>query len=137
MSTLKRIARACVITGLCAVIALWLCCVFSGSVVRDTRFVREYNEVSRLATKLVRSELPLPQGQESKRVEAFVVAGILSSNDAAYIREHGIEFLGFDGTRTGADIPILEGVCTNTKPPRRITGYADGHAQYRELTEKP
>ena len=69
--------------------------------------------------------------------EAFVAAGILSTNDEAYIREHGIEFHGFDGTRTGADVAVFETVCNRTKPPRRITGYADGHAEYRELTHEP
>jgi hypothetical protein len=141
MSTQKRIACACVALGVCAAIAIWLAhrfgLLYPRPVVRDTPFTREYDQVYRLTGKLVRSELPPPKGPDSKRVEAFVAAGILSTNDEAYIREHGIEFHGFDGTRTGADVVVLETVCNRTKPPRRITGYADCHAEYRELTHEP
>ena len=140
MSTEKAIWFACVASGLCIMLAVWLALRFgllhSGSVVRDTPFMRELNQVYRLTGKLVLSELPPPKGPDSKRIEAFVAAGILSTNDAAYIRQHGIEFRGFDGTRT-ADVPVFEMVSTNTRPPRRITGYADGHASYRQLTNQP
>src|SRR5271169_7104252 len=131
---------AYVALGSCCVVGLWLAFRFgidSGPVVRDTPFTREYNQIHRLTGKLVLSELPPPKGPDSKRVEAFVAAGILSTNEAAYIREHDIEFYGFDGIRTGADVVVFETVCTQTRPYRRITGYADGHAAYRELTNRP
>ena len=99
--------------------------------------MREYNQVHLLTAKLVRSELPPPKGADSKRIEAFVAAGVLSTNDATYIRAHGIEFHGFDGTRTGADVLVFEAVCRSTKPPRRIISFADGHTEYRELTQGP
>ena len=127
--------------GLCVLVALGLVLrhgrPYSGPVVRDTPFTREYNQVHRLTGKLVRSEVPSPKGADSRRIEAFVAAGILSTNDARCIREHGIEFHGFEGTRTGANVPVFETVCRSTKPPRRITGFADGHAEYRELLQEP
>ncbi|MCP5523616.1 MAG: hypothetical protein H7A46_18920 [Verrucomicrobiales bacterium] len=110
---------------------------FGGSHVKDTAFTREFNQISLLACKVVNSKIPPPKGPDSTRIEAFESAGILSSNDVAYVRQHGIEFHGFDGTRTGANVAIFEAVCTSTKPPRRIIGHADGHAECRELRREP
>ncbi|MGH7970385.1 MAG: hypothetical protein ACREIC_16805 [Limisphaerales bacterium] len=126
---------------LCGVIGLYgafhFGMFYSGPVVRDTPFVREFNEVYRLTGKLVRCEVPLPKGSDSRRIEAFVTAGILSVQDEAYIRERGVEFHGFDAARTGADVMVFEAVCRNTKPARRIIGFADGHAEYRKLPREP
>ncbi len=38
----------------------------------------------------------------------YVSAGVLSSNDAAYIRDHRIVFYGFDPAKIGGDVPVLE-----------------------------
>ncbi len=135
---MKGLYPAFIICGLVALgLILWqVMPSLLGPVVRDTPFMREYNQVYRLTGKVVRSELPPPKGPGSKRIEAFVAAGILSSNDAVYIRQHGIEFHGFDGARTGADVLVFETVSTNSKPPRRIIGFADGHAEYRELGQE-
>ena len=138
---MKAIYPAFIICGLVALgLILWQVMpslFYSGPVIRDTPFMREYNQVYRLTGKLVRSELAPPKGPDSKRIEALVATGVLSTNDAAYIRAHGIEFYGFDGTRTGADVPVFEAVCRNTKPPRRIISFADGHTESRELTKEP
>jgi len=134
---MKPAFRAFVVCGVVALGLIFWQMFHGGSHVRDTPFTREYNQVHRLIGKLVLSELPPPKGASSKSIEAFVAAGILSTNDAAYIREHGIEFYGFDGIRTGVDVVVFETICTRTKPPRRITGYADGHVQYREVTNRP
>jgi len=140
-ATMKALLPAFIV---CALVALGLIIwqvipslFYSGPVVRDTPFTREFNQVYRLTGKLVLSEVPPPKGPDSKRIEAFVAAGILSTNDVEYTREYGIEFHGFDGTRTGADVVVFEAVCRSTKPARRIIGYADGHAGYSELQQEP
>ena len=132
-----RVIRVFVVCGLVALGLIFWQMIHGGSHVQDTPFTREFNQVSRLARKVVLSEVPPPKGPDSKRIEAFEAAGILSSNDVAYVRQHGIEFHGFDGTRTGAGVLIFEAICKNTSPPRRIIGYADGHAEYRELRQEP
>lgn len=134
---MKPAFRPSVVCGLVALGLLFWLMIRSGSHVRDTPFMREFNQVSRLTGKLVLTEVPPPKGVDSKRIEAFEAAGILSSNDIAYVRQHGIKFHGFDGTGTGADVPIFEAVSRSTSPPRRIIGYGDGHAKAHELGREP
>jgi hypothetical protein len=69
---MKAIYRAFIICGLVA-LGLILCQVipslfYSGPVIRDTPFMREYNQVHLLTAKLVRSELTVSQGPDSKRI---------------------------------------------------------------------
>ena len=59
MSKQKPIVCACVVVGLCSVLTLWLAIrfdlLYSGPVVLDTPFTREYDQVYLLTGKLVRS----------------------------------------------------------------------------------
>ncbi|HWV99196.1 MAG TPA: hypothetical protein VNZ64_05825 [Candidatus Acidoferrum sp.] len=99
--------------------------------------MREYNRIHVLCGKLVRAEPRLPKGADSRQIEAFVVAGVFTADDAAYLREHNIQFHGFDPASVGADVAVFETIFTNTELPRHIIGYADGHTVMRELNRKP
>jgi hypothetical protein len=134
---MKPAVRPSVVCGLFALgLMVWMVSR-SGSHIRDTPFTGQFNQVSRLTGKLVLSQITPPEGPDSKRIEAFEAAGILSSNDVAYVREHGIRFHGFDRTRTGAHVVIFETVWRSTSPPRRIIGYGDGHAEACVLPQEP
>ena len=58
--------------------------------------------------------------------DELAAAGVLSADDVSYIRDHHVEFRGFDPGRIGGDVPVLERLFTNTSTPRRIVGYSDG-----------
>ena len=61
-----------------------------------------------------------------KGIDELAAAGILSQDDATYIREHRIEFFGFDPTRVAGDVPVLQSMFTNGGTRRRIVGHSDG-----------
>ena len=92
--------------------------------------MREISGMHQICTKLryyADEHHTFPAGEATgKSVDSLVESGILSSNDAAYIHEHPITFHGFDPSRIGSDITVLDTVFTNTKTPRRIVGYSDG-----------
>ena len=102
----------------------------SGPVIRDTPFMREYSRIHQICSKLTlyAQEHPGSTGGSVSRMTAdeLAAAGILSLDDVSYIRDHHIEFRGFDPSRIGGDVPVLERLFTNTSTPRRIVGYSDG-----------
>jgi len=132
--------------------AAWFCCLaflalfvwfvvlphvlYSGPVLKDTPFVREMAGIHGICTKLVHyaeEHHALPSAAAGKTVESLVAAGILSGPDGRYIRDHHIEFHGFDPTAMSADVVIFETVFTNTEAPRKIIGYGDGHVAAKNL----
>src|SRR5436190_2692765 len=112
------------------VIGLMVCALLLplGPVVRDTPFMREYTRIHDICSRLrfYAEEHPTSSVADlsGKSVDKLAAAGILTFDDATFIREHRVEFRGFDPTRIGGDFPVL--ICTNTKTARRIVGYSDG-----------
>ena len=111
-------------------------------VVKDTPMLREISAMHDIGTKLrcyADEHQTLPGGEQiGKSPDSLVAAGILSLDDATYIREHHIEFRGFDPSRIGSNIIVMETVITNTdKIPCRIAGYSDGSVVRYDLHKTP
>jgi hypothetical protein len=95
------------------VVGLVVCALLpTGPIIRDTPFIREYARIHAICSKLrFYAEMHPGAGVDdlsSKSVDDLAAAGILSLDDAAYIREHSIAFRGFDPTRIGGAVPVLE-----------------------------
>ena len=111
-------------------------------VAKDTPMFREYSGMHQIGTKLryyANKHQTLPGGEQTgKSPDSLVAAGILSPDDATYIREHHIEFRGFDPSRIGPDSIVMETVVTNAdKIPCRIVGYSDGSVVRYDLHKTP
>jgi hypothetical protein len=109
--------------------------------VKDTPLMRAYARLHQISVKLgyyADEHSTFPGGATTNgSIDTLVSAGILSTDDAAFFREHQVEYHGFDLGRTAADIPVFEIVFTNTKIPRRIVSYRDGHVVMSELETTP
>ena len=118
-----------------------VCALFlpTGPVARDTPFMREYARIHEICGKLTiyaqGNPSLSPTNISRMGIDDLAAAGILSRDDAEYIKEHVVQFRGFDPARIGADIPVFETVFTNMRVPRRIVGYSDGHVVWRDLKE--
>ncbi len=112
---------------ICVVVAVYAL-LPSGPVIRDTPFIREYRE-------FMSCTVPVTQCEDS--IDGLLANGVLSADDATYIREHHIQFHGFNPARIGADVAVFETICTNTTPPRRIVGYSDGSTVCDDVLKTP
>lgn len=91
----------------------------SGPRFRDTPFMREYTRIHKICTALrfyaedhTNSAVSDFSGRS---IDDLAVAGILSQDDATYIREHRIEFL--DSIQTGLPVTFLYfSRCSPTAP---------------------
>jgi hypothetical protein len=101
---------------------------------RVTPFMREYARIHEIGNKITQdyTNKPLSGGD----IDSLLASKVISPDDAAYIRDHRIQFYGFDPARTGADIKMFETICTNTSPPRRIVDYSDGSTSWRYAEKK-
>jgi hypothetical protein len=101
-----------------------------GPVARDTPFMREYSRIHQICSKLALYAREHPDSTGGRLLpmtaDELAAAGILSAEDVSFVRDHYIEFRGFDPSRIGGDVPVLEELFTNTSAPRRIVGYSDG-----------
>jgi hypothetical protein len=131
MSATVRKVTVSLIVVISLVVAVCALILPSEPVARDTPFMREYARIHVLCGKL------LSGGAAGKSIDGLLAAGILSVDDATYIRDHHIQFHGFDPARIGADIAVFETICTNTTPPRRIVGYSDGSTVSYDLNKTP
>ncbi len=108
----KKIVSHCSLIAAVTVVGFWLFwrsgMFYSGPIVRDTPLMREYNRIYALCRKLVLTTNSPPTGTDSKNIEAFVGAGILSADDATYVREHNIQFHGFDPAKAEAEVAVFE-----------------------------
>jgi hypothetical protein len=113
----------------------------SGPVIRDAPFTREYARIHDICSKLrfYVEEHPTAAIGDFHKTSAndLASAGILSPDDATYIREHHIVFRGFDPKRIAGDVPVLETIFTNTTMSRRIVGYSDGSTVFYDLQKSP
>ena len=127
-----------------AVVAIVLGFIFfSGPISRtsDTPQMRELSAIYQLCTKLryyADEHSVFPSGvTKNNSIDELVAAGVLSADDAAYIRDHRIEYRGFDLNHIAADVPVFETIFTNTSSPRRIVGFSDGHVTMQDLRKTP
>ena len=113
----------------------------SGRRAWDTPFMREYSRIHKICSTLrFYAENHTNSGVSDfsgKSLGDLAAAGILSHDDATYIREHRIEFFGFDPDRIADDVPVLQSMFTNGATRRRIVGYSDGSAVAYNLETKP
>jgi hypothetical protein len=90
----------------------------------------EYSRVHQICVKLLRYAEANPSSAagdfSGKGIDDLAAAAILTQNDASYIREHRIDFFGFDPTRIAGDVPVLQSFITNSGGAHRIVGYSDG-----------
>jgi hypothetical protein len=123
--------------------ALWGFYHFFGpiSTVVDTPLMREYSSIHKICAKLrwySDGHSTFPNGvTTNSSIDGLVAVGILSADDAAYIRDHQIEYHGFDLRHIAADVPVFETVFTNTSSPRHIFGFSDGSATMRGPNTSP
>ena len=108
---------------------------------KDTPLMRAYSRLHQTGGKLrhyADAHSTFPGGTSTNgSVDTLVSAGILSADDAAFLRDHHVEYYGFDLGRIAADVPVFEMVFTDTKIPRRIVCYSDGHAVMSNVETKP
>lgn len=107
----------------------------------DTPLMRAYSRLHQTCGKLrhyADGHSIFPGGASTNgSVDTLVSAGILSVDDAAFLRDHQVVYHGFDLRRIAPDVPVFEMVFTNTRTPRRIVCYSDGHAAMSQLETKP
>lgn len=107
----------------------------------DTPLMRELSRIHQLANKmrLYPDALAAAPGGVTNHpsMDGLVALGVLSADDATYIRDHQIKYYGFDLSRTGSDVPVLEATFSNSSSAWRIVGFSDGHAAMHQLVEKP
>jgi hypothetical protein len=103
----------------------------SAPAMRNAPLIREVFAIHEICSKLrhyADEHHPSSSGNATgETVDSLVASGVLSVNDAAYIREHHIAFRGFDPNRIGFGIVVMETVFTNGQTAHRIVGYSDGH----------
>jgi hypothetical protein len=108
---------------------------------KDTPLMRTYSQMHLTCGKLrhyADGHSTFPGGASTNgSVDTLVSAGILSADDAAFLRDHQVEYHGFDLSRIEGEVPVFEMVFTNTKTPRRIISYSDGHTVMSDLETKP
>ena len=80
--------------------------------------MREYSRMHMLVTEVITSYTNKPVA--GGNIDGLLASGAISADDATYLREHQVQFYGFDPVHNGADVRVFETICTNTKPPRRI-----------------
>jgi hypothetical protein len=109
--------------------------------VKDTPLMRAYSRLHRTCGKLryyADKHSVFPGGAATNgSIDNLVSVGILSLDDAAFLHDHQVQYHGFDLDRIAADVPVFEMVFTNTKTPRRIISYNDGHTVMSDLETKP
>ena len=108
---------------------------------KDTPLTRAYARLHQTSGKIrhyADEHSIFPGGAATNgSIDTLVAAGILSADDAAFLHDHQVKYHGFDLGRVAADVPVFELVFTNTKTPRRITSYSDGHTVMSDLEAKP
>src|ERR1017187_4818841 len=108
---------------------------------KDTPLMRAYSRLHQTCGKLryyADEHSTFPGGAPTNgSIDTLVSAGILSADDAAFLRDHQVEYHGFDLGRIAAGVPVFEMVFTNNKTPHRIVSYRDGHTVMSDLETKP
>jgi hypothetical protein len=125
-----------VLWSLLGAIGIWVIWfeLWPRSVLYDTPFMRELSRIHEIGGNITAyyTNKALAGGD----IDGLLASKVISPDDAAYIRDHRIQFYGFDPARIAGDIPVFETICTNTSPPRRIIGYSDGSTSWHYAEKK-
>jgi hypothetical protein len=121
---------------ICAVAALvWIALPRSGPI--DSPFIRQMSAMQQICKKLrdydYKHSSIKPEDIAGRNITDYVAIGILTPEDAAYIRDREITFEGFDPNKIGGDIPVLEAIYRKTGHPKRIIGYSDASVRFFPL----
>ncbi len=110
------------------VLLVWWTGGFGVSRTVRSPFMAELNQVKQISVALSYYAEEHSNDVAGKSIEAFIAAGVLSTNDANYMRDHQITFRGFN-TNQNSPAPILEAIYNSRDLQRRIVGYSDGSVQ--------
>jgi hypothetical protein len=112
-----------------AVLAVLIWLLIPRSHIIDSPFIRQISAMQQICKKLrdYNYDHPnlKPADVTNRGVTDYVAIGVLSTDDAAYIRDHNIIFHGFDPSKIAGDIPVLEAIYTKHQLQKRIVGYGD------------
>lgn len=104
---------------------------------KDTPLMRAYSRLHQTSAKLrfyADEHSTFPGGvSTNSNIDALISIGILSTDDVALLRDHQVRYCGFDLGHVAADVPVFKMVFTNTKRPRRIVSFSDGHTVMSDL----
>jgi hypothetical protein len=102
---------------------------------KDTPLMRRISSLHQIVSKLrwyADEHSIFPGGAPvNSNLDGLVAVGVLSREDAAYIRTNHIEYRGFDLGHVAADAVVFECVFSNTPSPCRVIAYSDGHVERR------
>jgi hypothetical protein len=70
---------------------------------------------------------------KGKTVEDLVAMEVMSSADAAYLREHQVQFYGYDSSEVSDRVPVFEAWYPLHAPSSRIVVYSDSSATIENL----
>jgi len=106
-----------------------------GSRTKDTPLMRRISSLHQIAAKLrwyADEHSVFSDGTSvSSNLDGLVATGVLSPEDAAYIRTNHIDYRGFDLGHVAADAVVFECVFSNTQSPCRVIAFSDGHVESR------
>jgi hypothetical protein len=108
---------------------------------KDTPLMRALSRIHGISAKLkwyADEHSSFPGGATTNAsIEALSTVGILSTDDVAYLRDHGVKYYGSDLSHIAPDIPVFEMVFTNATRSYHIISYRDGHTEVPDLHNKP
>jgi hypothetical protein len=108
---------------------------------KDTPLMRALSSIHGISAKLksyADEHSSFPGGAKTNAsIEALSTIGILSTNDVAYLRDHGVKYYGSDLSHIAPDVPVFEMVFTNANRLYHIVSYSDGHTAVPDLHKKP
>ena len=105
--------------------------------VKDTPRMRAVSRLHGISSKLkwyADEHASFPGGATTNAsIEALGLFGILSTEDVAYLRDHGVKYYGSDLSHSAPDVPVFEMVFTNGDRLYHAVSYSDGHTEARDL----
>ena len=109
--------------------------------VKDTPLMRALSRIHGISAKLkwyADEHSSFPGGATTNEsIEALSTFGILSTNDVAYLRDHGVKYYGSDLSHIAPDVPVFEMVFTNPDRLYHIMCYSDGHTDMPDYPKQP
>ena len=102
---------------------------------KDTPLMRRISSLHQIASKLrwyADEHSVFPNGTTvSSNLDGLVAIGVLSPEDAAYVRTNHIEYRGFDLGHVAPDAVVFKCAFSNTQSPCRVLAFSDGHVERR------
>jgi hypothetical protein len=107
----------------------------------QTPFIEEVNGIRLICLRfLVYIDAhPTLTGKDfvGKSLADLVTMGVVSPDDANYLRDHQVKFYGFDPDHRDGNTPIFEAEYPATDPEKRIVAYCDGRIATSDLKKQP